>query len=298
MTNWLIPKGADPSAASRYTFHDQHLQEFSDGLAQTPITPPPAALLLDLGAGHGAAGDAAVAHGLLASDGVRFALDHHAGFAKSACARGAIFLAPSHLATLPIPRSSVILVVASHIVRQFDSDDHLAALDLDLDEFVKFSARVLEEGSDLWIIGLEPAGTFRSADHIAGLVSAQGFACRWSGSRPDNQTPENGRQRWPKKFAVAHFPPPASLVRLVDRTVLDSLEVELEAGFGHLSFEKIDVPTFHRFAPDPNSVLSTLEYYVTQSGFEQILDELENRRSAVALANHSNFAMIGWGSWD
>jgi formylglycine-generating enzyme required for sulfatase activity len=47
----------------------------------------------------------------------------------------------------------------------------------------------------LWIIGLEPAGTFRSADHIAGLVSAQGFACRWSGSRPDNQTPENGRQR-------------------------------------------------------------------------------------------------------
>jgi hypothetical protein len=298
--SWLITKKAPPSAAERYRHHDEHRKEFADGLAQVPITPPPAQLLLDIGAGHGAAGDAAVAAGLLAVDGQRFAVDHHAGFARSAFTRGAIFLSMSHLATLPIPRESVVTIVASHIAQQFGDEDDRAALDLDLAELAAFGARVLAQSSELWVVALEPPTSYRSADHVAGLISSQGYASRWGTSRPENQTPENGRLRWPKKFTVTHFPVPTTLVRLPDRTVLEASVVEMDAGFGHLSFERIDVPTFHRFVADAESgfAKTTVEYFVTQSAFEQILAELENRRTAVASANASNFAMIGWDAWD
>ncbi len=297
--SWLITKNSAPSAAGAYGFHDDHFAEFEEGLAQIRQLPPPAKILMDIGAGHGAAGDAAVAAGLLAAGGVRFALDHHGGFATSALERGAVFLGWEHLRSLPVPHGTDVIILISHLVKQFRQGDTHAqlALDADLRILVDFVKRVLHDGGDVWLLTLECSDKFRAAGFIPGLITEEGFAVRTASCKPENRTPERGFPRWPKSFVSAHFPAPSKLVRLENEKVLAKETVELDLGFGSIDFPAIDLPTFSKRVAD-DSGFSKFESYLLASDLDELFESLENRRREVARANADNLEIIGWSEWD
>jgi hypothetical protein len=297
--SWLIQRNSPPSAAAVYPHHDEHFREFEDGLAQVGVLPPPAKFLFDVAAGHGAAGDAAVAAGLLAEGGVRYALDHHGGFSTSALKRGAAFLGWQHLSSLPVPPGSDVTILVSHLVQQFERGDERGqqALEEDLKILVAFAKRVLDNGGDVWFLGLECADKFRNAFYIPSLIQQEGFAVRSHSCNPENRTPERGFTRRPKSFVCSQFPTPQKLVRLEDEKILSEQVIELDLGFGSIVQPAIDLPIFFKRVAQ-ESVFAQYEYFLQTSDLEPLFKALESRRFEIADANLHNLELIGWSEWD